>query len=253
MISEIRIRAFRATDDPETCQKFIFGHRKVLENHGIEKVTSSTDAWMYDTSVFVVVVESLDREKLFGGVRIHCVDGKSKLPIEIATEDMDPKIRDVVKKYAQYGTAELCGLWNSIEVAGFGIGSLFPTRAAIVLLEQLGLQSLFFLCSPFTLRFHKWLGSRLLKEVGNEGTFYYPKFDLLATAVVLEDAVNIPLCHPREKAKVFSMRDNLTMTTHEKSPFKNLDMVVQNDLLLPNAFKDEFVLGKEAPLKIIQE
>ncbi|MEO8116908.1 MAG: hypothetical protein ABI653_04610 [Bacteroidota bacterium] len=139
MISEIRIRAFRATDDPESCQKFIYGHRKVLENHGIEKVSSSTDAWMYDTSVFVVVVESPDREKLFGGVRIHCVDGKSKLPIEIATEDMDPKIHDVVKKYAQFGTAELCGLWNSIEVAGFGIGSLFPTRAAIVLLEQIGL------------------------------------------------------------------------------------------------------------------
>ncbi|MEO8116909.1 MAG: hypothetical protein ABI653_04615 [Bacteroidota bacterium] len=102
------------------------------------------------------------------------------------------------------------------------------------------------------MRFHKWLGSRVLMEVGKDGTFYYPKFDLLATAVVLEDAVNIPLCHPREKAKVFSMRENLTMTTQEKSPFKNLDMVVQNDLLLPNVQKDEFVLGKKDTIKIIQ-
>ncbi len=122
----------------------------------------------------------------------------------------------------------------------------------VVILEQIGVQSLFFLCSPFTLRFHKWLGSRVLMEVGKAGTFYYPKFDLLATAVVLEDAVHIPLCHPREKAKVFSMRENLTMTTQEKSPFKNLDMVVQNDLLLPNAHKDEFVLGKKDTINIIK-
>ncbi len=249
MVSEIRIRAFRATDDPETCHKFILGHKKVLENHGIEKVTSSNDDWMFERAVFVVVVESTDKEKLFGGVRIHCVDGQLKLPIQSATEDMDPKINNVVKDYSMYGTAELCGLWNSIEVAGYGIGSLFPTRAAIVVLEQIGLQSLFFLCSPFTLRFHKWLGSRVITEIGKNGTFYYPKFDLLATAVVLEDAVNIPLCHPRERAKVFSMRQNLTLTTNEKSPFKNIDLIVQNDLLLPNAHKEEFVLGKEENAK----
>ena len=75
MISEIRIRAFRATDDSESCQKFIYGHRKVLEHHGIEKVCSSTDAWLYDQSVFVVVVESPDREKRCGELRHHGCDG----------------------------------------------------------------------------------------------------------------------------------------------------------------------------------
>jgi hypothetical protein len=29
-ITDIRIRAFRATDEPETCKRYIQGHRKVF-------------------------------------------------------------------------------------------------------------------------------------------------------------------------------------------------------------------------------
>ena len=60
METEVSIRAFRAIDDIETCLKFVAGHQKVLENHGIYNVTSSSHQWMYSPSVFVIVVESLD-------------------------------------------------------------------------------------------------------------------------------------------------------------------------------------------------
>ena len=118
METEVQIRAFRATTDPETCLKFILGHQKVLENHGIYKVTSSAVDWMYNPAVFVLAVESLDRKKLFGGARIHAANGKDPLPIETATGKMDSRIYDYVRKYSENGTGELCGLWNSIEVAG---------------------------------------------------------------------------------------------------------------------------------------
>lgn len=240
METELIIRAFRATDDRETCIKFIDGHRKVLENHGINKVTSSNDDWMYSKSVFVIVVETMDRQKLYGGARVHAADGITPLPIEDATFKMDANIRNVVKNFAVNGTGELCGLWNSVEVAGYGIGSLFPIRAALVTLEQIGLESIFFLCSPVTVRFNKWVGSRVLTELGNNGTFYYPKLDLLATAVILEDTISLDTAHPREQERIHKMRKNPNMVNIEKSPFKNLTVKVHYQLGVHGADPAEF-------------
>ncbi|MEP6684530.1 MAG: hypothetical protein ABJA35_14770 [Parafilimonas sp.] len=240
MDTEVRIRAFRAIDDSETCLKFILGHQKVLENHGIYNVTSSVVEWMYSPSVFVIVVESLDRTKLYGGARVHAADGKYPLPIEVATGEMDPRVYEYVKFYAQNGTGELCGLWNSIEVAGLGIGSYFPSRAAIVIIEQLGFDSLFSLCSPATLRFNQWIGSRPFTKVGNSGTFYYPKLDLLATAVFLEDPHTLNNAHPREREKMLWLRDNLCCINEEKSPFKNIVVKVNYELEIKGLIKDEF-------------
>ena len=75
MITNIRIRAFRAIDDPLTCQKFIEGHRRVLSIYGIENITTNTDAWMYNPAIFVIVVETLDGSKLYGGARVQVADG----------------------------------------------------------------------------------------------------------------------------------------------------------------------------------
>jgi hypothetical protein len=245
MNTDIRIRAFRATDDPETCAKFIEGHRKVLEHHGILKVTSSNDEWATRRSVFVVVVETLDGEKLYGGARVHVADGLSPLPIEDATSYLDPKIIDVVADAAQDGTGELCGLWNSKEVAGLGVGSLFPSRASVVIAEQIGLTTMFSLCSPATVRFNEWIGSKILTSVGNNGTFYYPKLDLVATAVFLKDALTLEEAHPRERDKMLFLRQHLQHTAKEKSPFKNIAVNVHYDLLIKGADKSEFKIPRK--------
>lgn len=240
MNTDLRIRAFRATDDPETCLRFIDGHKKVLENHGITKVSSSTNSWAENSSVFVIVVETLNGDRLFGGARVHAADGKIKLPIEDATGYMDPKILDIVKHHAQQGTGELCGLWNSKEVAGLGVGSLFPSRAAVVIAKQIGLDTMFSLCSPATVRFNQWIGSNVLKSVGKDGTFYYPKLDLIATAVFLEDAVTLKDAHPREREKMLFLRDNLIYLAEERSPFKNVQVNVHYNLVVKGTDVKEF-------------
>ncbi|HYJ63509.1 MAG TPA: hypothetical protein VEV62_07185 [Parafilimonas sp.] len=239
-VRDIRIRAFRATEDRDTCLRFIEGHKKVLEYHGIYNVSSSTPNWLSNPSVFVIVVESLDCSKLYGGARIQAADGKTMLPIETAVGEMDPQIHKYIAKYAKYGTGELCGLWNSIEVAGLGIGSYFPARAAIVIIKQLGFDTLFSLCSPATLRFNQWIGSRPFTVVGNMGTFYYPKLDLLATAVFLEDAHTLNNAHPREREKMLWLRQNLSCINEEKSPFKNVVVKVRYELEMVGVSENEF-------------
>lgn len=240
MKTKIRIRAFRATDDPDTCEKFIEGHKKVLEHHGISKVTSSNEEWAESSSVFVIVVEDLDGKKLYGGARVHAADGKSLLPIEEATQHLDEKILHYVSHYSKNGTGELCGLWNSVEVAGLGIGSLFPSKSAVVIANQLGLNSMFSLCSPATVRFNQWIGSKVFKEIGNQGTFYYPKLDLVATAVFLEDAVTLKDAHPVERVKMLQLREDPCVTVTEKAPFKEVEVNVHYNLIVESANPLEF-------------
>lgn len=246
MNTDIRIRAFRATDDLNTCRKFIDGHRKVLSIYGIENITTNTDDWIYKPNIFVIVVETMDGEKLYGGARVQVADGIHPLPIEDATGEMDEKIYEIVAHHAQNGTGELSGLWNSKEVAGLGIGSLFPSRVAVVIAEQIGLSTMFSLCSPTTVRFNKWIGSNVLTTVGNDGTFYYPKIDLLATAVFLEDAVTLKDAHPKEREKMLFLRENLQCVIKEKSPFKNIEVNVHYDLVIASANKEEFKIKKTA-------
>lgn len=249
MITEIKIRAFRATDDPKTCMKFIEGHRRVLSIYGIENITSNTEAWMYNPAIFVIVVESLDGEKLYGGARMQVADGITPLPIEEATGKMDPKIYDIVKYYSQFGAAELSGLWNSKEVAGFGIGSLFPSRVCLAITEQIGVEVIFSLCSPTTLRFKNWIGGVELEAIGNKGTFFYPNLDLIATALYTRDAVNLPECHPREREKIFHLRRNLKHVAEEKSPFKDQIIKIHYLLQIPNTDINEFKMKINMPYK----
>lgn len=250
LVSEIQIRAFRAIDDPETCKKFIEGHKKVLSIYGIENITTNTNDWMFNPAIFVIVVETLDGAKLYGGARIQVADGIHPLPIEEATGKMDPGIYEIVRKHARNGAGELSGLWNSREVAGFGIGSLFPSRVAVAIASQIGIDIMYSLCSPTTVRFKDWIGGKLMVEIGDKGTFYYPKIDLIATALYSDDLINLSSAHPREREKIFYLRENPEHLSREKSPFKNHFIDIQYKLTLPNADPDEFKINYEPYLNL---
>lgn len=247
---EVRIRAFRAVDDPVSSQKFIDGHRRVLEVHGVKKVTSANNAWAQNPAVFVIIVESLDGEKVYGGARVHAAGGTQPLPIEEATGFMDPGIHELVKELSIDGTGELCGLWNSLEVAGLGVGSFFATRAGAVITQQLGIKSLFALCAPYTVKWAERVGCKIITDLGNQGTFYYPKLDLLATAVLLEDTSTLEHARSSEQKKIMDLRNSLKQVTTEISPGRRIEVVVEYDLDLqgiqPNEFKNPFNLETTA-------
>jgi len=228
----VKIKAFRAIDDLASCRKFIEGHRRVLDNHGIDKITSSNDEWAFNPSVYVILVESLDGTKTYGGARIQVADGKTPLPVEDATSLMDPQIHDIVKKYAKEGTSELCGLWNSIEVAGLGIGSFFSTIIGVVISPQIGVNSIFALCAPPTVKFSQWVGCRVVTGVGNNGTFYYPKLDLLATVVLLEDSITLPYADPQAREKIMALRANPVGVIKDKAPLRRIEIEIHHDLII---------------------
>ena len=228
----ICIRAFRAIDDLEACEKFMLGHRRVLENIGIHKLTSSKDEWMINPAVFVTIVESEDGSKVYGGARVNVAGGTQPLPLEEATGYLDQSVYDIVEQHAISGAGEICGLWNSREVAGMGIGSVFLTRACAAICSQIGLQTLFGLAAPYTVKMAQDVGYEILENVGNKGTFYYPKLDLIATALILADVPTLRKAEPFERERILSLRGFPNQLSNEILRKKELE--IQYNLEIPH-------------------
>lgn len=229
---EVRLRAFRAVDEPEACELFIEGHTHVLTSIGVTKVTSSKNEWTKNPAAFVMIVESLDGKKVYGGARVHVAGGSQPLPIEQATGAMDRSVFDLVWSFAQYGTGELCGLWNSREIAGYGIGSIFLIRTAVAISYQIGIQSLFALCAPYTIPPGEAVGMEIEKSIGIDGTFYYPKLDLVATTMVLKDVPTLSKAYEEDKNAIIKIRENLNITRVEV--LRRKEITIYYAIQIPN-------------------
>ncbi|RYE15174.1 MAG: hypothetical protein EOP34_04200 [Rickettsiales bacterium] len=221
---QVKLRAFRAIDEPETCEYFVKGHEHVLKSIGVTKVTSSKNSWIENPAVFVLIVESLYGKKVYGGARIHVAGGSEPLPIEQATGSLDPKVFDLIFNYAQKGTGELCGLWNSREISGYGVGAIFLIRAAVAISQQIGITSLFALCAPYTINPVKSCGMELETSIGNKGTFYYPKLDLLATTMVLKDVISLVKADNDDRISIVKLRENLNAVRIEELRSRRIEI-----------------------------
>jgi len=217
----IKIRAFRATDDEETCLKFIDGHRRLLEIHfGIAKVTSSNAEWIKNPNVIVVVAEDEKGDKIFGGCRIQLADGVHPLPIEEAIGKYDPSIHSSI----DHQTCELGGLWNSMEVQGMGIGAIYLVRGCVVITSQIPTNKMYLLCAPVTVRMGKRVGAVVDTSLGNNGQFYYPKEDFIATAMIHTDLDKMATADEPERNIIQELRRNPIQTRLEKGPKTELEI-----------------------------
>ena len=211
--------AFRAVDEPEICDLFIEGHANVLRDYGVTKVTSSNNEWKSNPFVYVVTVHDDSTGLVVSGLRIHISDVGYPLPLEGAISQVDLKITDLVESYREKGgTGEIGGLWNSRAISGYGIGALFLSRTSLVIAEQLNVPSLFALCAEYTLKPTLQKGFEIEEQIGNNGTFFYPKLDLVATLAVLKDVKNLPLALKEEKDFIFDLRQNLVCKRIEQTP-----------------------------------
>lgn len=211
----ITVRAFKAPDDPEACLRFYNGHLRLLEIYfGIAKITSGSADWMHHENSIVIIVEDESRTKTYGGARVQLADGILPLPIETAIGKYDPKIYDMVRT----GSAEICAMWNSKEVAGMGIGSQVLARAGVVLAAQMPIDNFHVLCAPITTRIGKRVGFTIDESLGDKGTFFYPKDDFIATAMVINDVNKLEYADPKERELIYDLRENLIQTKTEVGP-----------------------------------
>ena len=206
-IKALKFRAFRAVDDRLSCEKYLEGHQHVLKVFDIAHITSAKPVWLDNPNCYIIMLESLYGDKVYGGARIQIADGIHSLPIEDAVAGLDNNVTQLVTEKSLGGTGELCGLWNSREVAGFGLGSIFLGRTSIAVVSQLNINSLFALCAPATLRNCLKSGFEIERSLGNRGAFNYPKNDLIATALLMNDPIGLSKTLPTEREFILDLRN----------------------------------------------
>lgn len=230
----IKIKVYRAIDEPELCKKYLKGHREVLSlYYGITQITSDNPGWPENPEVYVITAESLVDEELLCGIRVNKVGGTQPLPVEVAIGKLDSRIFDLVKEYEETGAGELCGLWNSRKVAGKGLSFLL-TRMGISILNQLGINTMFGICAELTLPMFKGVGFEIEESLGNKGAFHYPKSDLLAFALILKDPIKLSKADPSERIKIFNLREMLHQKIIERGP--KGELYIEYDLSIPKSW-----------------
>ena len=212
-LSEISIRSFRAVDDLESCMRFREGHLGVLEAFGF-KLTSSTEEWMFDPGTHVIIIESIDRKITYGGSRLQLLGSKLELPIQSAVGEDIPNLDEFLMS-RNGPVAELCGLWNSVAVAGLGIGSVYSIRSAIALGGLLGYNEMVALCSAFTYRISHKYGFRLVDSLGEGGKVFYVGANQYAHLTHQPNIIELTDSDEIERVKIKEIRTNPILKTDE--------------------------------------
>ncbi len=229
-----RIRVFRATQDKESSVLFAEGQDNVLKDFGIEKVTSSDRSWIDDPEVYVFLVESKDGKEIFGGSRIHKKVAGAPLPVENAIGFMDPKIHEMVGKDELLGTGELCGLWNTRQARGTGVSQVLTkasiAKAGVTVANLIGINILWVLCAPYTVKMVERAGFKQITELGENGIFPYPKEDLPATVLRLADADGLTEAEEANKSEILDLRNTPQQSKLESGP--KGEMIIDYELII---------------------
>jgi hypothetical protein len=214
---ELNILAFPCSADPVRRDAYHIGLEQVLLYYGVSRVTSQSREWFDDPNTYLVIVENRDNGMLLGGARMQRASESLSLPMEKAIGFKDPRVYDIVKQYVPGGVAEFCGLWNSRRVAGMGLGSMFLGRACIAIAPAMGLKTVLGLCAPSTKENSFKIGFHVDLRLGKNGEFDYPKENLVATALMMEDPVNIPGASEEDRNRIFELRNNPNIISDEQT------------------------------------
>lgn len=79
------------------------------------------------------------------------------------------------------------------------------------------------------------VGYNIETSIGNEGTFYYPKLDLLATSMILQDVDTLSSADDEERAAIFKLRNELNIIRTEQLRKKTI--VIHYEIKIPNLEK----------------
>jgi len=229
IVNSIRIRGFIAYSDFESCLQFQEGHLDVLRSFGF-KISSTTEDWMLSDKVYVIIVESIDGSRTYGGARIEIANSGRKLPIQSAIEDLDSSINSFVLKLSGKRCGELCGLWNSVAVAGLGIGSVYSIRSALAVAGLLKIENILALCSVHSYRMASVFGFSLLKEVGSEGIVYYEGAKQNAHVTFHGDFLKLENVSLEEKEKIMSLINKPVQNVLEERNGTNLSITYELDI-----------------------
>lgn len=215
---KINIRAFRACDEPLKRDEYLKEFEQILLYYGVKKVTSQSTDWYENPDTWLVVAETDEDNKILAGARMQMATDEVQLPIEKAIGYKDSYIYSLVKERQVQGIGELCGLWNTRKLAGFNIGSTYLGIASIAIAPKIGMHNILALAAPSTRANCMRLGFKIIEKLGENGEFNYPKENLVATAMIISDPLELSGAEEGLKKESFYLRNNPNASTLETTP-----------------------------------
>jgi hypothetical protein len=228
----LQLSSFKAITHPEICQVYLEGHMQVLKDYNIIQITSYNNSWVSNPDAYIIIAKLESTNEIVGGIRIEMANEIYPLPIERAIGGMDSGIYGMVKEYAKSGgVGELCGLWNSKAVKGVGV-SVFLTRAAISIINQIKFKTLLGICAEYTLKMFTNVGFSIDKSLGKNGEFPYPDERYITRTLGILNVEILATAHPYDRERILGLRENpkqLRIETGSKD-----DIEVEYDLIINN-------------------
>ena len=180
-IDEVVLKILRASEDVVLCQAMVEGHKRVLHAYGIKNISSFNTDWIGRDDVILIVAMSADGNKILAGTRLQSGDNPEDFPLYQAVGHMDEGLKPWLSTLLKDGTMELNGMWNSIELAGMGLGVEWMVQSAMASMSILDLRNILALTSPVTRKLRDKMGWSIKDQFGDDGYFKYPNDKLLAS------------------------------------------------------------------------
>ena len=149
-LNEAIVLVSRANQDQSLCERLLDGHRRVLQAYGINNLSSFRTDWFRRDDVIVIAALTPDGERVLAGARMQPGLVANDFPLPQAVGHMDSNVAKFLEARIPEGVMELSALWNSIELAGMGLGSEFLIEVAMAALPMLDCKHLVALTSPVT-------------------------------------------------------------------------------------------------------
>jgi len=200
----VTISAFRATDHPELCERYIVGHRKVLDDFGVLQVIQPDRSWTRSPDCIVLMAEHSELG-LVGGIRIQLREDGAALPMEKAIAPLDAGITDALDAFGGRRCGELCGLWNANHFGGYGLPVVL-SQAAVSVAVQANYDVLFTFAAHYTLRLAIKCGFSIVEEIGEGGAVTYPLPRIKSFAMVLPDTALLAVAPTNHRQRMISLR-----------------------------------------------
>jgi hypothetical protein len=203
-MEKITIRAFRAPDDQDMCQRYVEEHSRVLTDLGVSQIVKYDESWRHDrdTIVFVALHPELG---LVSGIRLQRAKVNHPMPMEKALSKIEPSVSETLAPWMLSGNAELGALWNAHRYAGNGLPHLL-IAAAVATANQADLEAVVCLVAEYIAPYCSATGFRNIENLGNKGEFVYPLPNIRSYAMMVSDVRSLSGAEPGERRRALSLR-----------------------------------------------
>jgi hypothetical protein len=199
------VRGYLARNAVRNCEENAHVHAQVLRKYDIANITSAKTGWWHDPETVVLLLEDAATAEPLGAVRLQRFSADRPLPLETALAGIDPRVHARVASFAREGVGELCGLWCSPQVKGYGLGAVL-TRMGLSLALATGTTTIFGVCDTRLLTQNLKLGFLRDHALASHGAFEYPRPGLVAHVLCMPDAQHLGSATLEERTAIEDYR-----------------------------------------------